>query len=76
MWLVAVLWCYVVGCEHCEGCCSSSNLHSAHTLQHNTTEPQPATFNTISKKPHMQYHVVFSPDDGHKMPETCRDSSQ
>jgi len=22
-----------VGCEHCEGCCSSSNLHSAHTLQ-------------------------------------------
>jgi len=22
MWLVAVLWCYVVGCEHCEGCSS------------------------------------------------------
>ena len=21
MWLVAVLWCYIVGCEHCEGCC-------------------------------------------------------
>jgi len=19
MWLVALLWCYVVGCEHCEG---------------------------------------------------------
>jgi len=26
MWQVAVLWCYVVGCEHCEG-------YSAHTLQ-------------------------------------------
>jgi len=23
MWLVAVLWCYVVGCEHCEGCSSA-----------------------------------------------------
>ena len=44
MWLVAVLWCYVVGCEHCEGC-SSSNLHSAHTLNaasQNRYQPHPA----------------------------------
>jgi len=26
MWLVAVLWCYVVGCEHCEGCSSAATF--------------------------------------------------
>ena len=33
MWLVAVVGLCVVGCEHCEGYCSNSNLHSARTLQ-------------------------------------------
>ena len=31
---------------------SSCNLHSAHTLQHSTTAPQPATSNTTSENPY------------------------
>jgi len=54
MWLVAVLWFYVVGCEHCEGCSSSSNLHSAHTLNvapQYRNQPHPTLAANI---PHMQ----------------------
>ena len=51
------------GCDHCE---SNSNLHSYHTLnvapQYRNLPHPTLPANTL----HMQWHVVFSPDDGHK----------
>ena len=38
MWLVGVVGRCVVGCEHCEGYCSNSDLHSARTPQRSTVE--------------------------------------
>jgi hypothetical protein len=46
MWLVAVVGRCLVGCEHCEGFCSTlsnRNLHSAHTLQDRAPRPLPTT---------------------------------
>jgi len=51
MWLVAVLWCYVVGCGHCEGCCLSSNLHSLLCPYKNSLSTDVGTKHTSYKKP-------------------------
>ena len=47
---------------HCEGYCSNSNLHSAHSLHPSSTQPQPSlpVQNTICSSAH-----YCSPDDGH-----------
>ena len=59
MWLVAVVWCCVVGCKHCEGCCSTqsnSNIHSARTLQRSTPQPLPTTvLPPYNAAPHNRY---------------------
>ena len=54
MWLVAVVGRCLVGCEHCEGYCSNSNLHSARTLQRSPPQPLPTTSSRTSAAHHMQ----------------------
>jgi len=43
-----------VGCEHCEGYCSNSNLHSARTLQRSAPQPLPTTSSRTSAVHHVQ----------------------
>jgi len=43
MWLVAVLGLCVVGCEHCEGYCSTFTVLAPYnTASHNRYQPHPA----------------------------------
>jgi len=58
-WMVAVVGRCVLGCEHCEGYCSNSNLHSARTLQRSAPQPLPTTSSRTSAAHHMQLHTVF-----------------
>jgi len=51
MWLVAVVGCCVVGCEHCEGYCSTTTTNHIHQNQRST--------------PHAVTHGLCSPEDGH-----------
>jgi len=60
MWLVAVVGRCVTGCEHCEGYCSNSNLHSARILQRNAPQPLPTTSSRTSAA-----HTSCSPEDWH-----------
>ena len=64
MWLVAVVGHCVVGCEHCEGYCST--LHSACILQRSapTTGTDHIQQNQRST-PYAVTHVLCSPEDGH-----------
>ena len=58
MWLVAVVGRCVVGCEHCEGYCSTSPYNAA---PHNRYQPhpaEPAQHSTCS-------NTSCSPEDGH-----------
>jgi len=53
MWLLAVVGRCVVGCEHCEGYCST-NLHSARTPQRSAPQQLTTTSNRTSAVHHMQ----------------------
>jgi len=61
MWLVAVVGRCFVGCEHCEGYCST---HSAHTLQRSAPQSLPTTSSRTST-PYAVTHGLCSPEDGH-----------
>ena len=54
MWLVAVVGRCVVGCKHCEGYCSNSNLHSARILQRSAPHLLPTTSTRTSAAHRMQ----------------------
>ena len=58
MWLVAVVGRCVVGCEHCEGYCSTSQC-SHPTRQRPTTATNHVQQNQRST-PHAVTHVLFS----------------
>ena len=63
MWLAAVVGRCVVGCEHCEGYCSTS--HCSHpTTQRPTTAANHIQQNQRST-PHAVTHGLCSPEDGH-----------
>jgi len=64
MWLVAVVGRCLVGCEHCEGFCSTlsnRNLHSAHILQRSAPQPPPTTSSrTRAVQPNAATRSLFS----------------
>ena len=87
MWLVVVVGRCVVGCEHCEGYCSSTVQYSA--VQYSTVQCSTATFTMLAPHnaaPHNRYqphpavpaqHTMCSNirlvllKMGIMMPETC-----
>jgi len=64
MWLVAVVGRCVVGCEHCEGYCSTPSQCSHPTTQRPTTATNHIQQNQRST-PHAVTHGLCSPKDGH-----------
>jgi len=63
--LVAIVGRCVVGCEHCEGFCSNSNLHSAHILKRSAPQQLQTTSSRTRPVHQMQWHCRCSPEDGH-----------
>jgi len=71
MWLVAVVGCCLVGCEHCEGYCSTFTVLTPYkAAPHNRYQPHPAETSQHNTCSNIRLVLLKM---GIMMPETCRE---